>query len=66
MKDDFTGNFIKVRLNNIEFYYSPCLHIKTYRVAETYGKQVFDFKEGLNKKINQQTWKNYNSLVGFY
>lgn len=52
MKDDFTGKFIKVKLNDIEFNYSPCLHIKTYRVAETYGKQVFDFKDGLNKKLN--------------
>lgn len=52
MKDDFTGKFIEVKLNDIVFNYSPCLHIKTYRVAETYGKQVFDFKDGLNEKLN--------------
>lgn len=51
MKEDFTGKFIKVRINKIEFYYSPCLHIKTFRVAETYGKQVIDFKYGLYEKL---------------
>ena len=51
MKEDFTGNFIKAKINEIEFYYSPCLHIKTFRVAETYGRQVFDFKNGLNKRL---------------
>jgi uracil-DNA glycosylase len=51
MKVDFTGKFIKARFNNIEFDYSPCLHIKTFRVAETYGKQVVDFKLGLYEKL---------------
>lgn len=51
MKDDFNGEFCKVRLNSIIFEYSPCLHIKTFRVAETYGKQVFDFKNILKQKI---------------
>jgi len=48
MKEDFTGKFITAKINNVEFKYSPCLHIKTFRVAETYGKQVFEFKERLN------------------
>lgn len=51
MKDDFTGEFIEAKFNDVKFYYSPCLHIKTFRVAETYGKQVFDFKKGLNTKL---------------
>ena len=51
MKEDFSGKFIKAKINDIEFNYSPCLHIKTFRVAETYGKQVFVFKEGLNEKL---------------
>lgn len=51
MKDDFTGKFIKAKINNLEFNYSPCLHIKTFRVAETYGKQVIDFKNGLSEKL---------------
>jgi len=51
MKDDFNGDFYRVKLNSTIFDYSPCLHIKTFRVAETYGKQVFDFKTKLIEKI---------------
>jgi len=51
MKNDFTGDFFEAELNNVKFQYSPCLHIKTFRVAETYGKQVFDFRNGLNNKL---------------
>lgn len=51
MKEDFTGKFVKAKINDIEFNYSPCLHIKTFRVAETYGKQVFDFKKELNERL---------------
>lgn len=51
MKEDFTGKFVKASINGVEFNYSPCLHIKNFRVAETYGKQVFDFKKGLNERI---------------
>ena len=53
MKDDFTGKFIQAKFEDIEFSYSPCLHIKTFRVAETYGKQVFDFKNGLNERLKK-------------
>ena len=49
MKDAFTGDFRRVRLKNIEFDYSPCLHIQTFRVAETYGEKVKRFKEGINE-----------------
>lgn len=47
MKEAFTGEFIKASIRNVSFQYSPCLHIKTYRVADTYGKQVEEFKYNL-------------------
>jgi uracil-DNA glycosylase family 4 len=53
MKNDFTGKFIQAKFGDIEFSYSPCLHIKTFRVAETYGKQVYDFKNGLNERLKK-------------
>lgn len=37
MKEAFTGEFMKIKTDLLEFDYSPCLHIKTFRVAETYG-----------------------------
>lgn len=49
MKEDFNGSFFRASLNNIEFDYSPCLHIKTFRVAETYGEKVIQFKKELRK-----------------
>ncbi|NHK29702.1 MAG: hypothetical protein FK730_00020 [Asgard group archaeon] len=51
MKVDFKGQFYKVRIKETKFYYSPCLHIKTFRVAETYGKQVIEFKNELKKRL---------------
>jgi uracil-DNA glycosylase len=47
MKEAFTGEFIKASLERVGFQYSPCLHIKTYRVAETYGEQVKQFRRNL-------------------
>ncbi len=47
MKSAFTGQFMRVRLQGFEFDYSPCLHIQTFRVAETYGSKVEGFKQGL-------------------
>lgn len=47
MKLAFTGDFVPVKVGNSEFSYSPCLHIKTFRVAETYGQSVIKFKDGL-------------------
>ena len=44
MSEDFTGHFVNVRLRNTSFLYSPCLHIKTFRVAEKYGNKVTLFK----------------------
>jgi len=47
MKNAFTGKFVKAKLRDVEFDYSPCLHIKTFRVAETYGDRLIRFKRGL-------------------
>jgi uracil-DNA glycosylase len=47
MQAAFTGKFLKARLRDVEFDYSPCLHIKTFRVAEVYGDAVQRFKEGV-------------------
>jgi len=49
MKEAFTGEFIKASIRTVSFQYSPCLHIKTYRVADTYGKKVEGFKYNLQK-----------------
>lgn len=54
MKSDFNGTFISAKINNIEFDYSPCLHIKTFRVAETYGDSVKGFKTGLAERLNHK------------
>lgn len=47
MQAAFNGQFIKARLQGFEFDYSPCLHIQSFRVAETYGESVKEFKQGL-------------------
>lgn len=47
MRDAFTGTFSRVSLDSFHFDYSPCLHIQTFRVAETYGESVTKFKQGL-------------------
>ena len=44
MNKAFTGHFYRVKFNSISFDYSPCLHIKTFRGAETYGDKVKTFK----------------------
>ena len=55
MKSAFCGEFYKASLKQFVFDYSPCLHIKTFRVAEVYGESVQKFKRGfsayfINKK----------------
>jgi len=47
MQDAFKGQFVKAKFRDLEFDYSPCLHIKTFRVAEAYGNSVKRFKEGI-------------------
>lgn len=49
MKDAFTDKFVRAIFANFEFDYSPCLHIKTYRVADTYGEKVKAFNSGILK-----------------
>lgn len=48
MKSAFCGEFYKASLKQFEFDYSPCLHIKTFRVAEVYGNSVQKFKKGFS------------------
>lgn len=47
MNKAFHGEFYRIIYNNISFDYSPCLHIKTFRVAETYGKKVKAFRRAI-------------------
>lgn len=49
MRKDFTGTFSKVRVGQTSFLYSPCLHIRTFMVAETYGDKVKDFKMNIKQ-----------------
>lgn len=44
MQKAYTGEFKELSINGCSFDYSPCLHIKTFRVAETYGESVKEFK----------------------
>jgi hypothetical protein len=53
MKKAFTGKFVRVSIGNTEFDYSPCLHIKTFRVAEVYGDRVTRFKQGLAAYVQE-------------
>lgn len=43
----FYDEFIMNEAEKISFKYSPCLHITTFRVADTYGDKVKDFKKTL-------------------
>jgi uracil-DNA glycosylase len=52
MRQAFTGRFFKTLLEDVSFEYSPCLHIKTYRVAQTYGNAIREFQVGLRKHFN--------------
>jgi uracil-DNA glycosylase len=51
MKQAFTGQLFRAKLDDVEFDYSPCLHIQTFRVAETYGDGVKRFKAGLLTRV---------------
>lgn len=52
MQDAFTGTFIRASIGGVPFDYSPCLHIQTFRVAETYGRRVDSFREGLARRLH--------------
>lgn len=54
MQEAFTGEFIKCEIGGHTFDYSPCLHIKTWRVAEVYGKSVIEFKQGIASYFNKR------------
>jgi uracil-DNA glycosylase len=54
MQAAFTGSFKNVSIDGVAFDYSPCLHIQTFRVAETYGESVARFKEGLARRVAGQ------------
>jgi len=47
MQSAFTGKFQNVKCRGLEFLYTPCLHIRTYRVAITYGETVREFNQAL-------------------
>lgn len=51
MKDAIKEGFHEVEVNGTRFIYSPSLHITTYRVADTYGKTIQQFKDALRKSI---------------
>lgn len=48
MREALTGEFGEARLGSVDFQYSPRLHIKTFRVAETYGNKVQHFQRHLH------------------
>ncbi len=45
------SDFFEAMIGNLKFLYSPCLHIKTFRVAEVYGERVENFKTALKKTL---------------
>jgi len=47
MKDAFTGEFAKAKFQGLVFDYTPCLHITTFRVAESYGRAVSKLKDSI-------------------
>jgi uracil-DNA glycosylase len=49
MKKDFTGSFSKVRVGETSFLYSPCLHIRTFMIADVYGDKTKEFKMNLKR-----------------
>ena len=57
MKDSFGRGFYKIELNGFSFDYSPCLHIQTYHVAETYGEKIQEFKAGIADYFKDSTVK---------
>lgn len=58
MHKAFTGDFTEAKIRDVRFYYSPCLHIRTFRVAETYGCKVRKFKDNLNKQLESSRLSN--------
>ncbi len=46
-KGDFHDAYVMNDNEKVNFKYSPCLHITTFRVADTYGEKVKSFKKTL-------------------
>lgn len=53
MQSAFGNNerFFRAQIDGFGFSYSPSLHIKTFRVAETYGKRIENFKKSVLNEI---------------
>jgi uracil-DNA glycosylase len=49
MRKDFTGSFSRVRVGETSFLYSPCLHIRTFMIADVYGDKTKEFKMNMNR-----------------
>lgn len=52
MNDAFTGDFIDCSIDDVNFKYSPCLHITTFRIAETYGNRISKYKDNLRNSVS--------------
>jgi len=53
MKEAFNGSFQNISILGENYKYSPCVHITTYRVAETYGEKVKAFKDRIKKEFEK-------------
>jgi uracil-DNA glycosylase len=49
MRKDFTGSLSKVRVGDTSFLYSPCLHIRTFMIADSYGDRTKEFKMNIKR-----------------
>jgi uracil-DNA glycosylase family 4 len=49
IKKDFTGSFSKVRVGKTSFLYSPCLHIRTFMIADVYGEKTKEFRMNIKR-----------------
>ena len=61
MKNAF-GKFVAVTIGGVPFDYSPCLHIQTFRVAETYGPLVHGFKTELNAALRMADREGHGAV----
>ena len=52
---NLNGEFYRLIVGGHRFDYSPCLHIKTFRVAETYGDSVSRFKSTVSSYLQFHT-----------
>ena len=55
MQGAFTGELLRTSIRAFQFDYSPCLHIKTWRVAEVYGESVRRFRTGITSYFEKET-----------